>query len=245
MNRSVLKGCGWLVVLVACMQVAPAQQRWTEAQANAWYAAQPWPVGANFLPSTAINELEMWQADSFDAATIDRELGWAEGIGMNTMRVFLHNLLWEQDPQGFKQRMDQFLTIAARHHIRPVFVLFDSCWDPHPKAGAAAPADSRRAQLGLGAGAGGRVLADPAQFPRLESYVKGVVGAFAGDQRILAWDLWNEPDNGNDSSYAKGDPQQQERDHSGVVAAGLCVGAGAAAGAAVHQRPVARRLELA
>ena len=156
MNRSVLKGCGWLVVLVACMQVAPAQQRWTEAQANAWYAAQPWPVGANFLPSTAINELEMWQADTFDAATIDRELGWAEGIGMNTMRVFLHNLLWEQDPKGFKQRMDKFLTIAARHHIRPVFVLFDSCWDPHPKLGPQHPPDSRGAQLGLGAGAGGR-----------------------------------------------------------------------------------------
>ena len=64
------------------------QQRWTEAQANAWYVQQPWPVGADFLPSTAINELEMWQGDTFDSATIDRELGWAEGIGMNTMRVF-------------------------------------------------------------------------------------------------------------------------------------------------------------
>jgi hypothetical protein len=61
-------------------------------------------VGANFLPSTAINQLEMWQAESFDPTTIDRELGWAEGIGMNTMRVFLHNLLWEQDPKGFQQR---------------------------------------------------------------------------------------------------------------------------------------------
>ena len=93
---------------------------------------QPWPVGANFLPSTAINELEMWQADTFDPATIDRELGWAEAIGMNTMRVFLHNLVWEQDPKGFDQRINTFLTIAARHHIRPVFVLFDSCWDPFP-----------------------------------------------------------------------------------------------------------------
>ena len=95
-----------------------AQQRWTEEQANAWYAQQPWPVGADFLPSNAINELEMWQADTFDPATIDRELGWAEGIGMNTMRVFLHNLLWEQDPKAFERRMDDFLSIAARHHIR-------------------------------------------------------------------------------------------------------------------------------
>jgi hypothetical protein len=133
MNGSVSRSCRWLAAVVAllvCSQFAHAQQRWTEAQANAWYAAQPWPVGANFLPSTAINELEMWQAESFDAATIDRELGWAEGIDMNTMRVFLHNLLWEQDSKGFSQRIDLFLTIAARHHIRPVLVHFDSCWEP-------------------------------------------------------------------------------------------------------------------
>jgi hypothetical protein len=120
-------------------QSAGPAQRWTEAQADAWYTAQPWPVGANFLPSTAINELEMWQADTFDPVTIDRELGWAEGIGMNTMRVFLHNLLWEQDPKGFEKRIDTFLTIAARHHIRPVFVLFDSCWEPFPKLGPQHP----------------------------------------------------------------------------------------------------------
>jgi hypothetical protein len=123
----------------SCIATLQAQDRWSEERANAWYAQQPWPVGANFLPSTAINELEMWQAESFDTATIDRELGWAEGIGMNTMRVFLHNLVWEQDPKGFDHRVDEFLAIAARHHIRPVFVLFDSCWDPRPKLGPQHP----------------------------------------------------------------------------------------------------------
>jgi len=193
--------------LGADQTTAPA--RWTEAQANAWYAKQPWPVGADFLPSNAVNELEMWQADTFDPVTIDRELGWAEAIGMNTMRVFLHNLLWEQDPKGFTQRIDQFLAICARHHIRPVFVLFDSCWDPHPKLGPQKPPipgvhNSRWVQA-----PGAEVLADPAQYPKLETYTRGVVSAFANDPRILAWDLWNEPDNGNDSSYAKGDPRNK------------------------------------
>ena len=100
---------------------------------------------SNYIPKSAINELEMWQAETFDPATIDRELGWAEGIGMNTMRVFLHNLVWEQDPKGLEDRINIFLAIAARHHIRPVFVLFDSCWDPHPKLGPQLPADPRRA----------------------------------------------------------------------------------------------------
>ena len=222
----------WLAFLPAVsaqqaqtQQTQASPQRWTEAQANAWYAAQPWPVGANFLPSTAINELEMWQADTFDPVTIDRELGWAESIGMNTMRVFLHNLLWEQDPKGFEQRIDTFLTIAARHHIRPVFVLFDSCWEPFPKLGPQHPPIPGVHNSGWVQAPGAAVLADPAQYPRLESYVKGVVGAFAGDSRILAWDVWNEPDNGNDSSYAKGEPEEQERDRSPPVAAGLRVGA--------------------
>jgi hypothetical protein len=194
---------------VSAQQTQAPQERWTEAQANAWYAAQPWPVGGNFLPSTAINELEMWQADTFDPATIDRELGWAEGIGMNTMRVFLHNLLWEQDQKGFEQRIDTFLTIAARHHIRPVFVLFDSCWEPFPKLGPQHAPIPGVHNSGWVQAPGATVLADPAQYPRLESYVKGVVGAFANDKRILAWDLWNEPDNGNDSSYAKGEPKNK------------------------------------
>jgi hypothetical protein len=204
-----------LVILLAvhpnlqAQQTPAAPQRWSEAQANDWYARQPWPVGANFLPSTAINQLEMWQADSFDPATIDRELGWAEGIGMNTMRVFLHNLLWEQDPKGFEQRIDAFLAIAARHHIRPVFVLFDSCWDPHPKLGPQHAPTPGVHNSGWVQAPGTEILSDPAQYPRLESYVKGVVGALANDPRILAWDVWNEPDNGNDDSYAKGDPRNK------------------------------------
>jgi len=185
----------------ACNLLGGQQPRWTAEHANAWYAAQPWLVGANFVPADAVNELEMWQADTFDANEIDREFGWAEGAGMNTMRVFLHNLLWEQDPQGFKRRIDQFLTIAAKHHIRPVFVLFDSCWDPDPKLGPQRPPIPGVHNSGWVQAPGRAVLGDPAQYPRLEAYVKGVVGAFANDPRILAWDVWNEPDNLNGPPY--------------------------------------------
>src|ERR1700733_2434644 len=112
-----------------------AKDRWSMKRANDWYESQPWLVGSNYIPATAINELEMWQADTFDPQQIDKELGWAEGLGMNTMRVFLHDLLWKQDAAGFTRRLDTFLTIAARHHIRPILVLFDSCWDPFPRLG--------------------------------------------------------------------------------------------------------------
>src|SRR5580700_4380310 len=110
-------------------------ERWPADRANDWYATQAWLVGANFVPSTAINQLEMWQAETFDPATIDRELGWAEQLGFNTIRVFLHNLLWTQDKDGFLKRMDQFLAIADKHHIAVIFVPLDAVWDPFPRLG--------------------------------------------------------------------------------------------------------------
>lgn len=208
MGRAMRVGCV-LAVLAVLITTARAQQRWTEAEANAWYARQPWLVGADFLPSTAINELEMWQAATFDPTTIDRELGWAEGAGMNTMRVFLHNLVWEQDPKGFTERINTFLTIAARHHIRPVFVLFDSCWDPYPKLGPQHPPIPGVHNSGWVQAPGAEMLSDPKQYPRLEAYVKGVVGAFAKDNRVLAWDVWNEPDNMNEGSYNAHEPKNK------------------------------------
>src|SRR5262245_56199762 len=102
-----------LYLLLATAAHATAQ-RWTESKAQEWYGSLPWLAGANYIPANAINELEMWQAGTFDPKRIDTELAWAETIGMNTMRVFLHDLLWDQDPAGFRKRIDEFLRIASR-----------------------------------------------------------------------------------------------------------------------------------
>ena len=177
--------------------------RWTEKKANDWYAQQPWLVGSNYIPRSAINELEMWQEATFNPEQIDQELGWAESLGMNTMRVFLHDLLWQQDADGFKKRIDQFLTIAAKHHIRPLFVLFDSCWDPLPHLGPQHPPTPGVHNSGWVQSPGAVALGDLKQYPRLKAYVQGVVGAFAKDDRILGWDVWNEPGADNMGSYAK------------------------------------------
>jgi hypothetical protein len=192
-----------LAVLLSISAAASAAERWTEQQAHEWYNRQPWLVGANYIPADAINQLEMWQADSFDAATIDKELGWARSIGMNTMRVYLHNLLWEQDAKGFKQRIDEFLKIAARHNIKPIFVLFDSCWDPEPKLGPQRPPIPGVHNPGWVQAPGRARLEDASGYPKLREYVQGVVGAFAKDPRILAWDVWNEPDNDGGGNYKK------------------------------------------
>ncbi|WP_433973012.1 cellulase family glycosylhydrolase [Tunturiibacter lichenicola] len=169
--------------------------RWSEAKANDWYAKQPWLLGANYIPSNAINELEMFQAATFDPAINDRELGLAESIGMNTARVFLQDQLWEQDPAGFKDRLNTFLGIAAKHHIRPLLVLFDSCWETNPHLGPQHPPIPGIHNSGWVQSPGKERLLNPSDEPKLRSYVVGVVGAFANDDRILGWDIWNEPDN--------------------------------------------------
>ncbi len=169
--------------------------RWSETKANTWYAAQPWLVGADYIPSDAINQLEMFQAATWNPALNDEELALAESIGMNTMRVFLQDQLWQQDAEGFKTRLDAFLTIAAKHHIRPLLVLFDSCWETAPHLGPQHPPIPGIHNSGWVQSPGKERLLDRADEAQLEAYVKGVVGAFANDPRILAWDIWNEPDN--------------------------------------------------
>jgi len=79
-------------------QQEAAGERWPAEKAWAWYRQQPWACGVNFVPSTAANTTELWQAASFDEKTIDRELGWAARIGFNSCRVFVQYLVWKHDP---------------------------------------------------------------------------------------------------------------------------------------------------
>src|ERR1700730_645428 len=156
----------WQVILLASAIISlnsavfAQTSRWTGDKAKAWYDQQPWLVGSNYIPEDAINQLEMWQSQSFNSTQIDKELGWAEDIGMNTMRVFLHDLLWQEDAAGFKKRLNQFLEISSRHHIKPLFVLFDSCWDPNPRLGVQHPPIPGVHNSGWLQSPGARALAD-------------------------------------------------------------------------------------
>ena len=185
-----------LIVTASCALQAQVESRWTEAAASTWYDKQPWLVGADYVPSDAINELEMFQAATYNPALNDKELGLAESAGMNTMRVFLQDQLWVSDPDGFKKRLNDFLAICARHHIRPMLVLFDSCWETNPHPGPQHPPIPGIHNSGWVQSPGKERLLSPAAEAELKAYVQGVVGAFGKDDRVLAWDIWNEPDNG-------------------------------------------------
>ncbi len=180
-----------------------ARERWTPEQARTWYKHQPWLVGCNFIPSTAINQLEMWQADTFDITTIDRELGWAEKLGFNSIRVFLHNLLWQRDREGFLLRIEKFLSIADKHGIGVMFVPLDGCWDPFPESGKQRAPRPHVHNSGWVQAPGAEILGDPKRHDELRPYIIDLIHYFRNDKRVQVWDLFNEPDNPNMRSYGK------------------------------------------
>lgn len=174
--------------------IAP-EKVWSAEKASDWYKKQPYLVGANYIPANAINQLEMWQAETFDPVIIDKELGWAEHIGMKTMRVFLHSLAYKADPKGFKMRMNQFLAITEKHQIKPMFVFFDDCWNKVPQIGKQPEKKTGIHNSGWMQDPGDPAYKDPGNYPALEMYVKDVLKSFSHDKRILLWDLYNEPGN--------------------------------------------------
>lgn len=193
-----------LVCFTLFALIANSQNRWSVTKANEWYSKQGWLRGCNFQPSTAINQLEMFQPETFDTATLNRELGWAQDLGFNVMRVFLHHLLWTADKDGFKNRLNTYLNISSRHGIKTLFVFFDDCWNdtawvgtqPTPKVGVH--------NSGWLRDPGTMVYRYQDTIQALEAYVKDVMTSFKNDNRILMWDLYNEP--GNNQQFGKSLP---------------------------------------
>ena len=169
--------------------------KWNLEQAKQWQAENGWLRGSNFNPSTAINQLETWQAETFDSETIDKELGWAENIGMNCMRVYLHHVAWEVDKKGFKNRMNEYLKIADSHGIKTIFVFFDDCWNPTYKAGKQPEPKPGIHNSGWVRDPGDLLFDEPELITILEEYVKDILTTFKTDDRIVLWDLYNEPGN--------------------------------------------------
>ncbi len=181
-------------------QPVTSSARWSPEQARAWRSGQGWLIGCNFLPSTAGNQLEMFQAETFDPATIGRELGWAADLGCNSIRLFLHDLLWRNDG-GFLDRVDHVLELADGVGIGVMPVLFDGVWNPEPRLG-----DQGRPRPGVHnsmwvQSPGAALIPDRSRWPELHEYVDAVLVRFGADPRVQVWDLFNEPDNPNGFTY--------------------------------------------
>ena len=204
------------LIFMQCQQPQTSQlnQRWSEERAWEWQQENGWMVGTNFNPSTSINQLEFWQEDTYDPETIERELEWSAELGMNLHRVYLHNLLWDQDSLGFLKRVENYLEIADSKDIKTLFVLLDDCWHPVPKLGKQPDPLPFIHNSGWVQAPGSAILGDSLRHQETKNYIKGVISHFAEDKRVVGWDLYNEPGNGTpfDPRYPDRGPEVKDKD---------------------------------
>ena len=188
-------GCGQNLQEAQDGQPYPGQ--WSVEKANAWYAKQPWIVGCNYVPSTAINDVEFWQSETFDVKTIEKELALAREWGMNSVRVFLNYVVWEAEPESLKKNFRTFLKLAEKQGISVMPVLFDDC----NFSGAVAKVGKQPDPIpgihnsGWVSSPPRAMVTDPDAFPKLKAYLQDMVKTFRKDKRIIMWDLYNEPAN--------------------------------------------------
>lgn len=168
---------------------------WNKARAQSWYQQQPWGCGFNYLPRTAVNWLEMWQAESFDSSTIDQELGWASQYGYNQLRTNLPFTVWQYDRDGLLERINLFLSIAHSHRMKVMLTLLDDCAfsGDEPVIGQQKP-PVPGIHNNQAAGSHRRAcVLDRRCWPHIEAYVRDIIRYFRHDSRISVWDLYNEP----------------------------------------------------
>ena len=185
------------LIFIQCQQTSPSvkEVRWSEERAWQWHKESGWMIGSNFNPSTSINQLEFWQEDTYDPETIERELEWSAELGMNIHRVYLHNLLWDQDSLGFMKRIENYLEISEAKGIKTLFVLLDDCWHPAPKLGKQPEPMPFVHNSWWVQAPGSAILGDSSRHHEVKNYIKGVISHFAEDERVIGWDIYNEPGN--------------------------------------------------
>lgn len=179
--------------------------RWSAEKARSWSKACGWQLGCNYTPAYAANQIEFWAKSHFDASAIAQELDLARDCSFTLLRVYAHDLLYAHEGTVFFDRFEQFLEIAAARGLRVMPVLFDSVWNPDP---AYAPQAEPRKGVHNAAwlqSPGLAILRDNARFAGLETYVRAFTRRFRTDERILIWDVWNEPDNPNTRAYGEQD----------------------------------------
>ena len=170
---------------------------WSTEKANTWYKSKKWILGFNFVTSTAVNSTEMWQSESFDIASIEKELAVAAECGYNSCRVFLQYIVWQNEKDRFIANFDRFLDVCKKNAITVLPIFFDDCAFSGREPYLGKQDDPRPGihNSGWTASPGFTIADDPSCQENLKLYVQTMIGKYKNDERIIAWDLYNEPGN--------------------------------------------------
>ncbi len=192
----------WREQIESHIRVAgPDGRRWSEDRIWAWWKDIGVIRGVNYIPRNCVNSTEMWMEDTFDTDIIDQELAWAKSLGYTALRITLQQVVWQYDPEGFIERLDTFLGLAANHGLAVVPVLFDDLnrAGRDPDYGSQPEPIPHLHNAHWVPNPGPSRVRDMSQWPALERYVRAVIEAFKRDERIMYWDLYNTA--GNDGLW--------------------------------------------
>ena len=186
--------------------------RWSNEKAWQWYNQYPWIRGCNYLGSDCANRIDQWQEYKFEEklATAEKEFALMESIGFNSIRIILEYEVWDQQHDGFMERLDRYLSAAYSHGITAMIVLSNECsvrtptyvppvlgeqfWEPGYHGGK-----EFKTWYQHGTDSRYNILDNPEIAPKYYEMVRELIEKYKDDKRVLVWNLMNEPGNGRGS----------------------------------------------
>lgn len=181
------------------------KRQWTVEEANTWYRKYPWIRGTNFLPSNCSSRLDMWQSYHLKEhlECSDRELALAEQIGFNSVRLWLNfDVYYSEGKETFLDILEKYICLCAKHH-QSVMLCLAYEEDLHelpfvPKPLGEQPiypaTHFNRPKEKEGKPSWRHYLEIPETHDLFIEMVTEVVRKYRDDERIIVWNVWNEPD---------------------------------------------------
>ena len=183
------------------------KRQWTEQEINEWYAKQPWLRGTNFLPSDCINRLDMWQSFGREEhlKTAETELKLSEETGFNTVRLWCNFDVYYKEPEEFMQTLESYISLCAKYHHSVMLVLAYEEDLPYGDKFVAKELGAQKEyynHFNRDYELQDKLMAEHAykhytEYPEIKpiymEMVERVVKKYRADNRILAWNVENEP----------------------------------------------------
>ena len=124
--------------------------------------------GFNYNPISAKNGDDKWI--SYNHAEIDRDMGYAQRMKLNAVRMFLSYKAWTADRAGYDAKLKDFTRTAFAHHIGVMFVVVGGPQGMMPG------------------------LFEESAKPKLREYAQDLVRSVGSEPGLSMWDAANEPD---------------------------------------------------
>jgi hypothetical protein len=134
------------------------------------FAEYGWLRGLGIVPSWGANIVEAWQL--YDGARFREEVALARTIHCNCIRLWIDFVAWKTDPQKITARFSDAVAGIAENGMKAMPCLFNHWHDKKLDYGGTPLAGDWK--------------------PHFE-YVKALVTPLANDERVMIWELCNEP----------------------------------------------------